>query len=86
MTRLALTLGVYLVALPALANDMRIVVPRISTGEFQNQQNRQQRQQFRQRQQINSELDSLSNQRLQPRIEVPVMKPSCRPQQLGISC
>ena len=73
-------------ALPAVANDVRIVVPRLSPGEFQNLQNRQQRLDFQQRQQFNRELDSLATQQRQVRPQVPVMRPTCRPQQFGISC
>lgn len=70
---------------PALASDIKVIVPQISPGELQNLQNRQQRLEFQQRQQINRELDSLTIRQHQPRIEVPVMKPGCRPRQVGNS-
>jgi hypothetical protein len=73
--------------LPSLAADNKIIVPQltISPGELQNLQSRQQRLDFQQRQQINRELDSLTIKQRQPTIEVPVMKPGCRPRQVGNS-
>lgn len=82
---IALALVLSAAAVPALANDIRVTVPQISPGELQNLQSRQQRLDFQQRQQINRELDSLAVGRQQPRIEVPVMKPGCRPRQVGNS-
>lgn len=76
----------YAATSPIYANDRPVVVPQVSPGELQNLQNRQQRQNFQQRQQINRELDNLSVRQRQPRVEVPIMKPSCKPQQFGISC
>ncbi len=70
---------------PATAGDITIVVPQISPAELQNLRSRQQRQDFQQREQINRELDSLAISRSQPRIEVPSMKPGCRPRQIGSS-
>lgn len=68
---------------PVLANDIRVITPGTSTGALQNFRNRQQRETYQQRQQINRELDSLSNRQRQQRIEVPVMRPGCVPRQVG---
>lgn len=72
--------------LHAQTNDRKIVIPQISPGELQNLRNRQQRQEFQQRQQFNRELDNLSIRQRQPRIEVPVMKPTCSPQKATLGC
>ena len=73
-----------MVAAPAAADPIRVpVVPRISTGEFLNLQSRQQRLDFQQRQQFNREIDNLSNQRQQQRLQVPVVKPRCPLQTSG---
>ncbi|MCX7304777.1 MAG: hypothetical protein NTV73_10640 [Hyphomicrobiales bacterium] len=69
----------------AEASDNRLVVPQISTGALVNLQSRQQRLDFQQRQQINREIDSLVTRQSQPRLDIPVMKPNCRPRQLGNS-
>lgn len=68
---------------PALAVDNPLIGPRISAGELQTLRSQQQRQDFQQRQQLNREMDSRSIGRQQPRIEVPVMKPNCRPRRVG---
>lgn len=68
---------------PALANNIGVFTPSVSTGAQQNLRNRQQRELYQQRQQINRELDSLANRQRQPRIEVPVMRPGCVPRQVG---
>ena len=67
-------------------NNRVIVVPQVSPGELQNLRNRQQRENFQQRQQLNRELDSLSNRQRQPRVDVPVMKPTCSPQKATLGC
>ena len=81
---LAVVLAPIAVVQPSMANDNRLIGPRITAGQLLNLQNRQMRQDFQQRQQFNRELDSLSNQR-QPQINIPVMKPNCRPRRLGDS-
>jgi hypothetical protein len=69
----------------AMASDIRVIVPQFSNGDLQNLRNRQQRLDFQQRQQINRELDSLAARQSVPRLDIPVMKPNCRPRQLGNS-
>ncbi len=73
---------------PALHAQTRnpVVAPRISNGQWQALQNRQQRQNFQQQQQFNRQLDNLSNQLRRPQNQVPVMKPTCTPSKVGISC
>ncbi|MEW9805340.1 hypothetical protein [Mesorhizobium marinum] len=83
-TAAALTLAL-LAAGSALANDTKLIVPQLRPGDYQTLQSQRQRENFQQRQQLNRELDSLAIQR-QPRIEVPVLKPRCRPQQYGTGC
>lgn len=68
---------------PVLANDIRVTTPGISTGAYHNLRNRQNREIYQQRQQINREIDNLSNRQRQQRIEVPVMRPGCVPRQVG---
>ena len=83
---LALT-GILMFGLPAAAqNTAPIVVPQPSVGDTLNLQNRQQRENFRLQQQINRDVQGLEMRRRQPRIEVPVMKPRCRPNAYGIGC
>ena len=60
------------------------VIRQISPAERQNLQNQQQRQNFQLRQQIYREQDSRIVVRAQ-RLEVPVMKPRCRPHSFGNS-
>ena len=89
LTKLALTGWVLLASmtLPAMAQtNAPIVVPQLSVGDSVNLQNRQQRENFRLQQQINRDVQGLEMRQRQPRIEVPVMKPRCRPGAFGIGC
>lgn len=81
----ALALAVMAFLPAAMASDIRVIVPQFSNGDLQNLRNRQQRLDFQQRQQINRELDSLAARQNVPRLDIPVMKPNCRPRQLGNS-
>jgi len=83
----AVAFGLAIVAfLPAaMANDIQVIVPQFSNGDLQNLRNRQQRLDFQQRQQINRELDNLAARQNVPRLDIPAMKPNCRPRQLGNS-
>lgn len=81
----ALALAISALSPAAMASDNRIIVPQFSNGDLQNFRNRQQRLDFQQRQQINRELDSLAARQSVPRLDIPVMKPNCRPRQLGNS-
>ena len=81
----ALALAIMALLPAAMASDIRVIVPQFSNGDLQNLRNRQQRLDFQQRQQINRELDSLAARQSVPRLDIPVMKPNCRPRQLGNS-
>ncbi|MEQ1942617.1 hypothetical protein ABMA32_09385 [Mesorhizobium sp. VNQ89] len=84
---LALAGGLAFASLPAAAQtNPPIVVPQLSVGDTLNLQNRQQRENFRLQQQINRDVQGLEMRQRQPRIEVPVMKPRCRPGAYGIGC
>lgn len=73
--------------LPAMSQTVApIIVPQMTNGDLQNLRNRQQRENFRLQQQFNRDLNNLEMRQRQPRIEVPVMKPRCSPQKVGISC
>lgn len=63
-----------------------IIVPRITNGQLNSLQSRQQRLNFQQQQQFNRQIDSLSNQQRRQQLNVPVMKPTCSPQQASIGC
>ncbi len=74
-------------SVPATAQtNAPIVVPQLSVGDTVNLRNQQQRENFRIQQQINRDLQNLEMRQRQPRIEVPVMKPRCRPDAFGIGC
>ncbi len=84
---LALAGALAFASLPASAQtNAPIVVPQLSVGDTLNLQNRQQRENFRLQQQINRDVQGLEMRQRQPRIEVPVMKPRCRPGAFGIGC
>ncbi|MEP9388402.1 hypothetical protein [Mesorhizobium sp. KR9-304] len=59
------------------------LIRQMSPGELQNLNNRERRLDYQQRQQINRELDSRANRPL--RLDIPVIKPRCRPQSFGTS-
>jgi hypothetical protein len=82
------TVGLMLaLATPAAAQtNTPIVVPQLSVGDTVNLRNRQERENFRLQQQINRDVQGLEMRQRQPRIEVPVMKPRCRPGAFGIGC
>ncbi len=83
----ALACVLALSTLPATAQtNAPIVVPQLSIGDTVNLRNQQQRENFRIQQQINRDLQNLEMRQRQPRIEVPVMKPRCRPGAYGIGC
>lgn len=74
-------------ALPAMSQTVApIIVPQMTNGDLQNLRNRQQRENYRLQQQFNRDLNNLEMRQRQPRIEVPVMKPRCTAQTVGISC
>ncbi len=84
---LALAGALAFASLPAAAQtNAPIVMPQLSVGDTLNLQNRQQRENFRLQQQINRDVQGLEMRQRQPRIEVPVMKPRCRPGAFGIGC
>lgn len=58
----------------------------MTIGDTLNLQNRQQRENFRLQQQLNRDVQGLEMRQRQPRIEVPAMKPRCRPGAFGIGC
>ncbi|MBX3581030.1 MAG: hypothetical protein KF810_03935 [Rhizobiaceae bacterium] len=72
--------------LPAVSQVAPIIVPQVTNGDLQNLRNKQQRENFRLQQQFNRDLNNLEMRQRQPRIEVPVMKPRCTAQKVGISC
>jgi len=75
---LAIAVGV-LAATPALAVD--ILVPGTTTpseAELQIMRNIQRRQDFQLEQRINREIDRLTVQQPSPRLDVPVVKPTCQ--------
>ncbi len=78
LAALALVAGV-LAAAPAFAVD--ILVPGTTTpsaAELQIMRNIQSRQDFQLEQRINREIDRLTVQTPSPRLDVPVVKPTCR--------
>ena len=87
--RIAFLTAVIIMAgtLPAMSQTVApIIVPQMTNGDLQNLRSRQQRENYRLQQQFNRDIQSLEMRQRQPRIEVPVMKPRCTPQKVGISC
>ncbi|KAB2955205.1 MAG: hypothetical protein F9K19_13015 [Rhizobiaceae bacterium] len=79
ISRLAAVAAAVLVATPVFAID--ILVPGTATpsaAELQIMRSIQSRQDFQLEQRINREIDRLTVQTPSPKLEVPVVKPTCR--------
>ena len=74
---LAVAIGV-LAATPALAVDILVPGTTASEAELQIMRNIQRRQDFQLEQRINREIDRLTVQQPSPRLDVPVVKPTCQ--------